>query len=77
MFTKEFSGDRKHLLADAPCQVSSFFAVGTDVASLLDMAREVAHLVQPGIEKLGRRGRNSFCSKAPKKSIYFNVVSHR
>lgn len=59
MFTKEFSGDRKHLLADAPCQVSSFFAVGTDVASLLDMAREVAHLVQPGIEKLGRRGRKA------------------
>ena len=45
MFTKEFSGDRKHLLPDDPCQVSSFFAVGTDMPSLLDVAREVAHLV--------------------------------
>lgn len=45
MCAKEFPGNRKHLLADAPFQVSSFFAVGADVASLLDVAREVAHLV--------------------------------
>lgn len=59
MLAKEFLRHRKHLLPDRPDQVSRFFSIRTNAASLLNVAGQMTHLVQPGIKELGGRGRKA------------------